>query len=690
MNVSKHPVIKVPHLERDFEVICAVARERQCSFPDAYLHLLNEREALIKRMEADPLSCGWEPGIWAVSDAILGLDVKRPEWPDKTGMAWAEWAEMVRCYFGFERPVQVLWASGANRSGKSTWAAKRTVEVMVNRPDAHVWCFDQSGPLSIQRQQRWIYDFLPAPIRRQKAIKGKEAYVNFSRQNGFTGGKFTLPDVGSECEFRNYMQEEMLIEGGEIDLANCEENVPPDWLETIKGRVGGDRKAKVMVPYTPIYGWNGTVSLFMQGAVVVKTAPAFLLPRDGGKPDVPRALGFQCQEEMEEAHRDGRWAVSENVLDWFSRPKEPERKMGEVFKSPVSVLDSRRGGKEQVERIFERVPRVMRCPEFNAAIVFFNPVDNPYGNPLEVWRAWERSTTEVIRRRLYGVATETTSPVFQRFSSAVHVIPKADIPTVGTNYLMIDPAGGRNWFMIWVRVTRGGKAYVYREWPGPYPINGGMLGPWAEVSGKNEGVNDGKKGPAQDGIGFSIRDYIGEWARLEGWPDGWRKALDAWMDEESGEDELDDDGDRVTPRTRLRRFQEREGGLPSPDAGAREVIFSRIMDVRAANTASQSKQGVVTPLTVLADMGIDCETSVPVSIDGKEDSGVDLVNQRLAWDQERPLGPDNCPDLMFSSACPSVIWAMENWRNVDGNKGACKDPVDLVRYFCAGDYGWEG
>ncbi len=697
--ISKHAVIRVPHLVRDEAVIRAVAEERGCSFKDAYLHLLTEREAVIARMEADPLGAGWEAPIWAVADALLGLDLKRPEWKEKTevrgqtseiikpGMSWDEWAAMVRAYFGFSEPVQVVWASGANRSGKSTWAAKRTVEVLMSKPDRIAWCFDQSGPLSIQRQQRWIYDYLPKQIRSQRAIKSQDAYVNFSRQNGFTGQKFTLPTVNSECEFRNYMQEQMLIEGGEIDLANCEENVPPDWLETIRGRVGGDRKAKVMVPYTPIYGWNGTVNLFMQNAEVVKTAPAFLLPKDGGEPDVPRALGFQTLEEMQEAHRDGLWAVPEDVFSWFDAPPEKPMKMSEVFEKPIEY----RATSMSPVRVFERVPRVMRCTDFNAAVVFFHPFDNPFGNPLEVWNAWRKSTTETIRQRLYGVATETTSPIFRRFNSSVHVLPAADIPKEGTNYLLIDPAGGRNWFMIWIRVVRSGKAYVYREWPGPYPIKGGLLGPWAEVSGKNEGVNDGKKGPAQNGIGFSIKDYIGEWARLERWPSNWQKLVDDWMSDDDEDDDCDENGDRMTPKGRLRRFKERDGGdLQAPDAGAKEKIFARIMDVRAANTASQSKQGVVTPLTVLADMGIDVETSVPVSIDGKEESGVDLVNGRLAWDPERPLGPDNCPDLMFSDACPNVIWAMANWRNVDGNKGACKDPVDLIRYFCAGDYGYEG
>lgn len=680
--VSKHAVLKIPHLVRDADAIMATAAEQQLDYQGAYAYLLQERERTIKLMDEDPLVYGYEPGIWFIVDALLGLDVLRPEWSAKTGMEWSEWAEEVRRHFGFEEPVQVAWLSGANRSGKSTCAAKRTVEVLINKKRAIVWCYDQSGPMSIDRQQAWIHGFLPKNVRQRRAIKTAVEYVNYNEHNGFTGQKFTLPDLHSKCEFRNYMQEAMLSEGGEIDLANCEENVPPDLLTTLKGRIGGDRKAKIMVPYTPINGWNGTVNLLMQTADVVKTVPAYFLPKDGGEPDIVRGFGFESEEQMRAAHADGRWSVPENCLAWLD--EEPERPMmrKELERRPYKVGD----------RLFERMPRIMRNREYNAAIVFFHPMDNPFGNPWEVWKTWRNATSEIIRRRIYGWATETNAPVFRRFSDAVHVVPAAQIPKDGTNYLFIDPAGGRNWFFIWIRKTRMGKAYVYREWPGPYPIKDGLLGPWAEVSGKKEGVNDGKKGPAQESLGFTIREYMAEWARLEGWQPGWEKIVDRWLEQTSDAEPRDEYGDKVRQGIQLSRYRggRDDGRLPYPDDGAKEKIAARIIDCRAANTASQSKQGVVTPLTVLEDMGIDCELSVPVRIGGHEESGIDLVNTLLAWDAEQPLGPDNCPDLMFSDACPNVIWSMQNWRNVDGNKGACKDPVDLIRYYAAGDYPYEG
>jgi len=53
----------------------------------------------------------------------------------------------------------------------------------------------------------------------------------------------------------------------------------------------------------------------------------------------------------------------------------------------------------------------------------------------------------------------------------------------------------------------------------------------------------------------------------------------------------------------------------------------------------------------------------------------DAVQDALDWTPERR------PRLFVSEDCPNTIYALENWRGVDGEKGATKDPVDCVRYF---------
>jgi len=64
------------------------------------------------------------------------------------------------------------------------------------------------------------------------------------------------------------------------------------------------------------------------------------------------------------------------------------------------------------------------------------------------------------------------------------------------------------------------------------------------------------------------------------------------------------------------------------------------------------------------------------------DEGIQAINSLLQWDDERPMDAVmNAPRLFVSRACGNVIWAMQHWTGRDGEKGACKDPVDLMRYM---------
>ena len=45
----------------------------------------------------------------------------------------------------------------------------------------------------------------------------------------------------------------------------------------------------------------------------------------------------------------------------------------------------------------------------------------------------------------------------------------------------------------------------------------------------------------------------------------------------------------------------------------------------------------------------------------------------------------NCPRLFVCEDCQQVRWAMENYTGLGGEKGACKDFVDLVRYMAVSD-----
>ena len=60
--------------------------------------------------------------------------------------------------------------------------------------------------------------------------------VAYTQKNGFSENKFIFPN-GSECIFRNYAQEIVVIEGGDCDLIWADELVPLSWIETLRYRL---------------------------------------------------------------------------------------------------------------------------------------------------------------------------------------------------------------------------------------------------------------------------------------------------------------------------------------------------------------------------------------------------------------------------------------------------------------------
>jgi hypothetical protein len=58
----------------------------------------------------------------------------------------------------------------------------------------------------------------------------------------------------------------------------------------------------------------------------------------------------------------------------------------------------------------------------------------------------------------------------------------------------------------------------------------------------------------------------------------------------------------------------------------------------------------------------------------------------------------NYPKLYISKNCPNLIYSMREWTGKDKQHGACKDPIDCLRYaILAGleyvgesAYAWQG
>ena len=592
-----HPVIPVPRVADFYHAPDGSIRSRE-QVKELYDKAVSYWQEAVRKEQQDPLRYGWEPPIWQICDALLGFD-----WVDEA------WAETVRTQLGFEQPVRVLLILGGNRGGKTEYSMKRAQKVLNLNEHARAWLLHQKRQMSVDYHHSGMWRYMPSELR-GKDRKERVVYISYKQKTGFSEDKFVLPN-GSDCSFLNYsMDRDTAIEGGEVDLYCADELIPPDWVETLHYRIA-TRQGRGVVTFTPVNGYTATVGLFCDGAEVVLDEPAFLVPRDGGEPDIPRALGFESEAEMNAAHQDKRWSRPHPFFD-ESGALLPER----------SVPAGRK---------FERAPRILKSVDSRLAVVHFHSYDNPYGNPYEVARTLLTKPDAMRLERFYGVANKTVSARFPKFNRTVHVLDADSIPAEGTNYLIIDPAKGRNFFMTWFRVV-GQTVYLYREWPSQtYPIPGqGVCGPWALPDGKKL---DGKAGPAQNPFGFGLIDYVEEIARLEGW--------------KNREDLL----------VRLRKAAKKQiGKNGKPEVALESLVFEietaqrqaiervelRLIDSRAASEPKLENDRPVTLQSELEDLGLDCGLTPGVAID----EGVELINDALSYDEEAPVGYLNSPDLI--------------------------------------------
>jgi phage terminase large subunit-like protein len=655
---TPHAVIMEPTREQ----ICAVAARMNVSPELAAQHTWVKREEAIKAERANPLEHGFEPPIWKVCDALLGVP-----WVDQ------DWAERMRQHLTFRKRVKCVLILGGQRGSKSEYASKRVMKIMRHKEAARAWMLHTNNRMSVEYQQPLMWKYLPADLKLKKELRSREAYIKYTMKNGFSDGRFILPNK-SDCSFLAYEMDRETVEGGNMDVINPDELVPSDWVETMMLRIA-EKNGIMIITFTPVLGYNDTVKLFLDGAKTVKESIGFMLPKDGGEPDVARALGLS-QSELD---RMGKWLddpqKAPGVSVW-SRPEE----CGEWINSqnPESRIQNPEQwgvgtGRSQpapaAGREFEMVPRVLnpRDPEEGLAVVYFHSSDNPYGNPLSVWRNIARKSVAFQKERFYGIATKMMAARFPKFSDKVHLVKASEIPRGGTNYHIVDPCSDRNWFQLWIRVTPN-AAYVYREWPGNYYIPGeGVPGDWALTDGKKA---DGRMGPAQKSFGWGYAQYKKEIARLEGW-----EAFKTWSAERQGES-----GARGT--TGSGRSENEEIADWDQYGPADELIYERYMDARFASVKSFDMGGMITLFE-------DIEQKVNLVFahtsnegEGRDsiDAGVAMINDALYFDDQKPLSLMNSPKLYICEDCLNLIFALATYTGSDGQKGACKDPVDCLRF----------
>lgn len=509
--------------------------------------------------------------------------------------------------------------------------------------------------------QPLIWHFLPRHFKdlnnvRTKREKQAGIDINYSPGDGFADRVLTLGH-GVVINFILYSNDPANYEGGEFgpkdypDVAWwMDEDLSLPWFQMLSRR-GKYRPGHGLWSFTPIRGITPTIREAVGTGVIRRTRQARILP-----PNLPLVRGL-----------------------------------------PLG-----------------RVPFVQDGAHPGVRVVYFHSDLTPFGSGGQryadaVAQDCAGRPTDYVLRIYYGFTSEVTGKAFPRYTRQVHWVKQEDLPWQGTNYLFIDPAGDRNWFMIWVRVAPGSprRLFIYRDWPDRRRYDAWAVPSSRKASPDSGKGRDGDAGPAQRSQGWGVPRY--------------KRMM---LAEETIEAVLGADGRFLEPdpyrRHRLNRALEEfglepvarwqgTGGCPecqwTPDQleawrasgpePVREEIRIRKIDPRAAANPQQSTLGRVTLLDLFAredrrertgELEAPRMVVLPAQTGKGIDDGINHVNELLDYDERQPLCPViNEPKLYVADCCQQVDWMFENYTGEGGEDGACKDPADLVRYIAQDD-----
>lgn len=497
--------------------------------------------------------------------------------------------------------VRLIAALGGNRASKSEWAVKRCVQQLLRFPKTRMIFISQKLETSRQNQQAYVWRYLPRGIKELNFKKDRQHtfYVKFQQATGFSDDKFVLPN-GSEGVFLVFTQNPSDYEGIQV---GC-----PDTRGVV--------------------GWYADESLPLEWLQLLTTRSA---------------THDAC----------GLWTFT--ALDGMTPALKETMGEGEVLEHQFAEMLADRQNLPTIPK--GHMPTVQNGSRSNIKIVYFHTIENPMGGYERIKADCVGKPTYFVERKLYGFVRSLKGRVFTHFGSW-NKVPPSVIPKTGCDYMHVDPAGARNWFMLWARVDMEGRVWVYDEWPTVEE-----QGEWAVTTTRNPADGgkgwDGDAGPAQEPVGFGIAQYKRKMLEIE-----------APVVEVSGEPETAfETKPKVVKRPVIvRRTVDRRAG-PSPlpeDSGESTCIWEKLNERQV-----DPKTGVEEAPALAFDLA---------GGPGLEDDGLELIKQALWIEREKPLDPImNFPRLFVSTKCQNLIWALENFTGRDGQKGACKDPIDCLR-----------
>ena len=450
---------------------------------------------------------------------------------------------------------------GGNRSSKSTLASRIVVSLALLIPEADIRCFHVDDERSKSDQQRFIYEALPEEYKKLSSNRCNDYSLQYSQKNGFTGQKIVFPSKDKSKK------------GSTITFHTYAQYLRnPQKIEGIKSH----------------FIWMD------------EEAPEKLF-----ETVLPRLDDYRGKLMLTFTTLQGYTPLVTSILN------------------KATTLKSRFSDKVNKDLPIEQ--ESFNWP--NCRIQYFWTEDNPFSTG-DLFIDYKNKPIEYKLARWYGIPTKAAFNKFPRFNEHVNVVTTGDRIhkkfEKATHYHVADPAGGKNWFMIWACVNKEGDIYVYREWPDAM-----TYGPWGYPHVNGVGLPVGKPGPAQASFGYGFKYYAELIEKLE----------------------------------------------------KDSAIFDRLIDPRLGTASFQSEETTTDITTEISNFGIYFQPAPGLDIE----HGLQKINALLDWDDTKPLTEENRPKLYINRECGNIIEAIQEYTGYGGKNEAFKDPIDCLRYLVTHD-----
>lgn len=257
-------------------------------------------------------------------------------------------------------------------------------------------------------------------------------------------------------------------------------------------------------------------------------------------------------------------------------------------------------------------------------IYYFWTQDNPFIPKDTIEKMRGRPEAEILAIA-HGIPSRSATSKFPKFKEDVHVIKHENLPWLKAERDGEEIPDVTHYMCIdpggskpWFMLYAAVDAQERVYVWAEWPDIG--YGSWGEPSEKPEG----QKGPAQKPNGFGILKYKEVMEQIE------------------------------------------EGA----------EIFERLIDPRMGASTTQGQETATSIQSELEDAGVTIHAAPSQRID----HGEQLINDRLGYDETKPVSALNAPRLLISDRCEQLIESLKNYSGCSRTE-VWKDAVDCLRYI---------